>query len=175
LYPDTYILPPEVTPTGLRDILLDTFRQRVTLDLIAEAARQNLTVYDVVILASISEREAVHASEHPQILSVYRNRLNIGMKLDADPTIQYALDNTRGSWWGQITRADYQGVNSPYNTYLQPGLPPGPISNPGIDAIRAAITPAETNYLFFRADCGGSGYHEFAVTYEEHLRNGCTG
>jgi UPF0755 protein len=175
LYPDTYVLPPGVTPTELRDILLDTFRQRVTPDLVASAAAQNFTLYDVVILASISEREAVHATEHPQILSVYRNRLEIGMKLDADPTIQYALDNTRGSWWGQITRADYQGVNSPYNTYLQPGLPPGPISNPGIDAIRAAIEPAETDYLFFRAACSGSGYHEFAVTYDEHLQNGCTG
>jgi len=174
LYPDTYLLPPNITPQGLRDVLLDQFRAEVTPALAQQAAAQGLTLYDVVILASISEREAVHASEHPQIISVYRNRLEIGMKLDADPTVQYALGNSRGSWWAQITRSDYIGVESPYNTYLYTGLPPGPIANPGIAAITAAINPADTDYLFFRAFCDDSGYHEFALTYEQHLRNGCT-
>lgn len=175
LYPDTYQLPPGVTPTGLRDILLDTFKERLTVDMVNDARAQNLSVYEIVTLASISEREAVHSEEHPLIVSVYRNRLDIGMKLDADPTVQYALNNTRGSWWAAITRNDYTNVNSPYNTYLYTGLPPGPISNPGISAIHAAIYPQPSSYLYFRAVCDQTGYHEFAITYEEHLTNGCTG
>lgn len=175
LYPDTYILPPSVTPLELRDTLLDTFRQRVTVPLVNDALAQDITVFEVVTLASIAEREAVHDDEFPLITSVYRNRLAIGMNLGADPTVQYALNNTRGTWWAQITRADYTGVISPYNTYLNEGLPPGPIANPGIASIEAAIYPPETPYYFFRAECNRSGYHEFAETYEEHLRNGCTG
>lgn len=175
LYPDTYLLPPNITPTGLRDTLLNTFRERVTEQMIRDAQTQGFTLYEVVTLASISEREAVHSEEHPLILSVYRNRLAIGMKLDADPTVQYALNNTRGSWWASITRNDYTGVNSPYNTYLYNGLPPGPIANPNLSSITAAIYPQETAYMYFRAACDDSGYHEFAVTYEEHLSNGCTG
>lgn len=175
LYPDTYLLPPDITPEGLRDILLNTFRERVTVDMVNTALAQGLDLYEVVTLASISEREAVHAEEHPMILSVYRNRLNIGMKLDADPTIQYALNGTRGDWWPSITRDDYSNINSTYNTYLYNGLPPSPISNPGIASIEATIYPAVTDYLYFRAFCDNSGYHEFASTYEEHLANGCTG
>jgi UPF0755 protein len=175
MYPDTYALPPEVTPIGLRDILLDNFYAKITPQMRRDAERQNLTIYEAVILASISEREAVHPVEHPTILSVYRNRLEQGIRLDADPTVQYALSNTRGTWWAQITRADYQGVDSPYNTYRNAGLPPGPISNPGVAAIQAAIYPEDTSYLYFRAACDRSGYHEFALTYEEHLQNGCGG
>ena len=175
LYPDTYQLPPGVTPEDLRNILLNTFREKITIDMMNDALAQNLTLFEVVTLASIAEREAVHAEEHPLIMSVYRNRLTIGMRLEADPTVQYPLNNTRGSWWADITRADYANVNSPYNTYLYSGLPPGPISNPGVNAISAAIYPEESDYLFFRAFCDNSGYHEFAVTYEEHLANGCTG
>jgi len=176
LYPDTYELSPDVTPTELRDRLLKTFYLRVLSEnLYIEAASQEMDLYEAVTLASISEREAVHATEHPQIMSVYRNRLAAGMRLDADPTIQYALGNTRGSWWAPITRDDYTNIVSPYNTYLNNNLPPTPISNPAIDAIRAAVFPAETDYIYFRATCDDTGYHEFAVTYEEHLQNGCTG
>lgn len=175
LYPDTYLLPPGITALGLRDTLMETFRERVTIRMVNDAVEQGLTVYEVVTIASIAEREAVHPEEYPLIASVYRNRLDEGIRLGADPTVQYALNNTRGSWWGQITRADYYNVNSPYNTYLYDGLPPSPISNPDLAAIRATIYPEETDYLFFRAECNRSGYHEFAVTYEEHLQNGCTG
>lgn len=175
LYPDTYLLPPGVTPVGLRDTLLDTFRERVTVRMVNDTIEQSLTIYDIVTLASIAEREAVHPAEYPLIASVYRNRLDEGILLNADPTVQYALSNTRGSWWAQISRADYYDVNSPYNTYLYDGLPPSPIANPDIAAIRAAIYPEDTEYLYFRAACDQSGYHEFALTYEEHLENGCTG
>lgn len=173
LFPDTYILPPNISPTELRDILLDTFLRRVGDTLRRDVLEQGYSLRDIVTLASITEREAVHEDEHPQIASVYRNRLDIGMRLDADPTVQYALQGERGAWWPTILLADYQGVVSPYNTYRSTGLPPGPIANPGLAAIRAAAYPAETGYYYFRADCAGTNYHVFATTYEEHLANGC--
>lgn len=173
LFPNTYQLPPDITATGLRDTLLEAFRTNVGLQLISDVQAQGLTMRDAVILASIVEREAVWDDEHPMIASVYRNRLAIGMRLEADPTVQYALNGTRGRWWVNISIADYRGVISPYNTYLNNGLPPGPIASPGISAIRAAIHPAESSYYFFRAKCDGSNYHIFATTYDEHLANGC--
>jgi UPF0755 protein len=173
LYPDTYQLPAEITPEMLRDTLLQTFSERVGTQIPADATRQNLSIYEIVTLASIIQREAIHADEHPMIASVYRNRLEIGMKLDADPTVQYGINGQRGRWWPQITQADYTNVSSPYNTYLVNGLPPGPIANPGISAIRAATYPAESSYFYFRAQCGGTGYHNFATTYEEQVANAC--
>ncbi|MEO1289708.1 MAG: endolytic transglycosylase MltG [Chloroflexota bacterium] len=107
------------------------------------------------------------------IASVYRNRLEIGMNMEADPTVQYGINGTRGEWWVNITVADYRGVNSPYNTYLINGLPPGPIANPSLSAIRGAAYPAQTDFIFFRAKCDGSNYHNFAVAFDEHLANGC--
>jgi UPF0755 protein len=173
LFPDTYQLPAIITPQLLRDILLQQFQDRVTNDLRQEAARQGLSLYQVVTLASIIQREAVRVDEMPLISSVYRNRLDIGMKLDADPTVQYGIGLENGSWWPQITVEDYQGVLSPYNTYRVTGLPPGPIANPGEAAIRAAITPQRSDYLYFRARCDGSGYHNFAETFDEHIANAC--
>ncbi len=173
LYPDTYQIPAQVTPEMLRDILLDTFEQNLTPEIIASAAQQNLTLFEAVSLASIIQREAVHDDEHGRISSVYRNRLRDGMKLDADPTVQYAIGAVNGNWWSQITQADYTGVISPYNTYLNTGLPPSPIANPGISAIRAAVFPETTPFFYFRARCEADGYHNFARTFEEHVANGC--
>lgn len=173
LFPDTYVLPPNISAVELRDTILENFEARVGSQFAADAAGKGFTLYQIVTVASIIEREAVHNDEHPMIASVYLNRYAIGMKLDADPTVQYGLQGQRGSWWPQITIADYRGVISPYNTYLSSGLPPGPISNPGLSAIRAALNPATSEYYFFRARCDGSNYHVFAVTYEEHLANGC--
>lgn len=173
MFPDTYQLPPDITADGLRDMLLRTFRDRVGEGLRDEAIGQGLTLHEVVTLASIIEREAVWRDEHDMIASVYRNRLDIGMKLEADPTVQYGIQGERESWWPQITRADYRDVQSPYNTYLHAGLPPGPIASPGLSAIQAAIFPAESGYYFFRAACDNSHYHNFAVTFEEHVANGC--
>lgn len=173
LYPDTYQLPAGVTVVQLRDILLQTFLDRVGTQIAEDAREQGYTLYEIVTLASIVEKEALHDDEHVLIASVYRNRMDIGMNLDADPTVQYGLDGARGRWWPQITLADYRNVDSPYNTYLYNGLPPGPIANPGISAIRGATYPAESNYIYFRARCDGSGYHDFAITYDEQLANGC--
>lgn len=173
LYPDTYQLPATITPEMLRDTLLEQFVSEVGTDLHDRAKAQDMTLYEAVTLASIIQREAVRADEQPRISSVYRNRLRDGMKLDADPTVQYAIGFEDNTWWPQITQADYTATISPYNTYLNTGLPPGPIASPGITAIRAAINPETTPYFYFRARCDGSGYHNFAVTFQEHLANGC--
>lgn len=174
MFPETYSLPPQITASGLRDVILEEFMTRVGTELYERTVAQGFTLYEIVTLASIVQRESVRTDENPMIASVYRNRLSIGMKLDADPTVQYAIGFSGGTWWPQITQADYSGVISPYNTYLNTGLPPGPIANPSLSAIQAAINPESSPYYFFRAECDGSGYHRFAVTFEEHLANGCT-
>lgn len=172
LFPNTYQLPPDITAFGLRDLLTDEFLRQVGSSAFVRAAQQNRTLFEVVTLASIVQREAIHREEDPQIAGVYLNRLNIGMKLDADPTVQYPLGGA-GNWWRQITQADYQGVISPYNTYRVTGLPPGPIANPGLSAINGVLNPTPSDYFFFQADCSGSGYHNFSETYEEHLSKSC--
>jgi UPF0755 protein len=172
LFPNTYQLPPDISAEGLRDLLLEEFLRQVGAGALVQAAQQNRTLYQVVTLASIVQREAVHPEEHPQIAGVYLNRLNVGMRLDADPTVQYPLGEP-GNWWKQITQADYQGVVSPYNTYRVTGLPPGPIANPGLAAINGVLNPTPSDYFYFQADCGGSGYHNFSETYEEHLAKSC--
>lgn len=173
LFPNTYSLPPEITPTGLRTALTDEFLLEVTNAGIPEqAAAQGWSLYQVATLASIVQREAVHMEEAPQIAGVYRNRLDIDMKLDADPTVQYPLGEP-GDWWTQITRANYTNVISPYNTYLNNGLPPGPIANPGLAALSSVVAPQPSDFLYFQADCGGSGYHNFALNFEQHVANSC--
>jgi UPF0755 protein len=173
LFPDTYQLPPDITATGLRDTLLATFSERVDAQLVADASAQGLSLFEVVTLASIVQRESVHPEENPKIAGVYRNRLDIAMKLDADPTVQYGIGYKDGAWWPQITQDDYTNAVHPYNTYLQAGLPPGPIANPGLSAIRAVVFPVASDYLYFRAACDGSGFHNFARTFADHVANGC--
>ena len=174
-FPDTYTLPRETDVTQLLDAIARNFNANLTTDLQNGFAAQNLGVTEAVTLASIVQREAVHNEEAALIASVYLNRLAIGMKLDADPTIQYALgyQAENNSWWkSPLSFADLEVV-SPYNTYQNPGLPPTPISNPGIEALAAVAFPQESPYYFFRAACDGSGYHVFAETFEEQLANGC--
>ena len=173
MFPDTYQLPPDITAEGLRDTLLEAFRTQVGDRLREDALQDGYSLHQMVTLASIIEREAVWPEEHPLISSVYRNRLDIDMLLQADPTVQYGIQGLRGRWWPNITRADYRGIDSPYNTYLYKGLPPGPIASPSLSAIRAAVYPAESSYFYFRAKCDRSNYHNFATTYEEHEQNAC--
>ncbi len=173
LFPDTYQLPPDINAEGLRDELLQTFLDKTGPQLRQDAQVQDFSLFQIVTLASIIERESVVADENPRIAAVYRNRLAIGMKLDADPTVQYGIGYKDGTWWPQITQDDYVNVLSDYNTYLGPGLPPGPIANPGLSAIRAAVYPEDNDFLYFRAACDGSGLHNFAHSFEEHLANAC--
>jgi UPF0755 protein len=173
LYPATYELSLEANAMDFRAQLLNAFDANLDAGLLADIRASGRTTFQVVTLASIVEREAVVADERPSIASVYLNRLAIGQKLDADPTTQYAIGNTRdGSWWPRITQADYQ-LNAPYNTYVYAGLPPGPIANPSLSSLRAVVYPATTPYYYFRAACDGSGRHVFSVTYEEHLSKAC--
>ncbi len=175
LLPDTYTLPRETdSPTALLLVFLTNFDTQVTPEIRRGLETQGLTLYEGVTLASMVQREAVVAEEMPLIASVFLNRLRQGMRLESDPTVQYAIgfDASRGGWWPVPLTGNDLGTNSAYNTYQHPGLPPGPIASPGLNALRAAAFPAQTPYLYFRAACDGSGRHTFAETYEEHLKNG---
>ena len=175
LFPDSYIFPRQTSASEMVSELLRNFALHLTPDLKNGFEKQGLSVYEAVTLASMVQREAVHEEEGPLIASVYLNRLRIGMKLDADPTVQYAIGYNilQRTWWtNPLTLLDLQ-LNSPYNTYIYEGLPPTPIANPGLDALRAVAFPEETKFYFFRAKCDGSGFHEFVETFEEHLQNAC--
>jgi UPF0755 protein len=133
---------------------------------------QELSLHEAVTLASIVEREAVLEEERPIIARVFINRLVQGMRLQADPTTQYALgyQASTNSWWKSgLTLADLQ-YQSPYNTYFVEGLPPGPIANPGLSSLQAVAEPATANYIFFVADCAPeqNGRHLFSETFAEH-------
>ena len=174
LFPDTYHLNSESQPIELVATMLETFDRRVTPELRDGFRAQGLTLHQSVTLASIVEREAVITDERPLIASVFLNRLAQGIKLDADPTVQYALGRQPdGSWWKTGLTLDDLLVDSPYNTYVGPGLPPAPISNPGLESLRAVAFPASSPFLFFRAACDGSGRHTFAETFDQHQQNAC--
>lgn len=175
LYPDSYILPRVTTADQLIDTLLRNFSLHLRIDLREGFGRQGLTIYQAVTLASIVQREAMQAEEAPLIASVYLNRLKIGMKLDADPTVQYALgyNAVQQSWWTNPLSTNDLQFDSPYNTYRVDGLPPTPIDSPGLSALRAVASSADTPYYYFSARCDGSGYHDFTQTFEEHLQNLC--
>ena len=154
--------------------MLRGFQDQVASQLQLEG--QTLTLDQVVTLASIVEREAQDPSERPIIASVYLNRLRLGINLQADPTVQYALTQfplsvTAYGYWKKDLTLDDLKVDSPYNTYVHAGLPPGPIANPGLDSINAVVRPARTTYLFFVAKNDGTGKHAFAETLAEHLAN----
>jgi UPF0755 protein len=131
------------------------------------AAERGLSVREVVTLASLIEKETSKPEERPIVAAVYVNRLKIGMPLQCDPTVIYAL-MLANRWNGNIRRDDLQ-INSPYNTYRFPGLPPGPIASPGRASLEAALNPADVPYLYFVSRNDGS--HVFARTLEEHNRN----
>jgi len=175
LFPDSYIFARTITADELIDQLVRNFSLHLSADMKNGFEKQGLTVYQAVTLASIVEREAVQDEEKPLIASVYLNRLRIGMKLDADPTVQYAMgyDSVSRGWWKNPLSLDDLKFNSLYNTYTYVGLPPAPISNPGLKALQAVAFPGETSYYYFRAKCNGSGFHIFAETFDEQLANGC--
>lgn len=176
LFPDTYRFPVFAsTPELVIAPFLDNFVRRVGSEGLADG-RSGLSGRELVNLAAIVEREAVQSDERPLIASVYLNRLNGacpdvgGRYLQADPTVQYAR-GVAGNWWWKPERiSEYAEVKSPYNTYLNEGLPPGPIANPGLNAIEATQNPAQTAYCFFVAT-GDDGRHVFAQTLAEHEQN----
>ncbi|GIV80728.1 MAG: aminodeoxychorismate lyase [Anaerolineae bacterium] len=184
MFPGEYKLPPDVTPSQLVEAMLTAFNQAITDEMIQRAAQQGLTFYQALTLASIVQREAVAPDEAPVIASVYLNRLRRSMKLDADPTVQYAIGFRDGTWWPRLSgEADYYALgvvqaNAAYNTYLKRDgaplselLPPGPICSPGLAAINAVLNPAQTEYLYFRS-CDDLR-HIFTMTLEEHSAVAC--
>ena len=175
LYPGAYTLERQAGIAELLPQILMNFETQVNPELRNGFSLQGLNLCQAVTLASIVQREAVLEDEMPLIASVFYNRMNSGAILAADPTVQYALgyNQSQGTWWtNPLSLQDLQ-VNSPYNTYIYQGLPPGPISNPGLAALQAVAFPAQTAYHYFRAACDGSGHHLFAETYQEHLTNEC--
>jgi len=164
LFPDTYRLTGDTSEEELVSAMVRRFKQVFTPEWEQRAAELGMSVYEVVTLASIIEKEARKPEERPIIAAVYHNRLRRGMKLDADPTVQYGLGK-----FEPLLYADLK-IDTPYNTYLHPGLPPGPIANPGRDSLYAALYPADVDYLYFVA-CSDDGAHAFARTLKEQLRN----
>jgi UPF0755 protein len=170
LFPNTYDVPPRYSARDFAQLMVLTLGKNFTPAMRQEAARQHRSTYDVLTLASIVEREAKVDSDRPKIASVFLNRLRQGIPLYSDPTVQYAA-GTPSKWW-PVLRDSPSNVHphSPYNTYTHGGLPPGPISNPGLRSIEAALNPAKTDYLYFVAmnDCK---HHVFARTLEEQQIN----
>lgn len=177
LFPDTYeLLADQATPEAFLQRQLDIFNERVVplyRQMTTDIARP-MTLHEVLTLASIVERETAVDDERPIIAGVYLNRLARGIRLEADPTVQYAMgyQPQTGQWWkSPVYLEEYSKVLSPYNTYLNAGLPPGPIANPGLKSIAAVLKPAQHDYLFLMAAADGSGRHVFARTFTEHLEN----
>lgn len=160
LFPSTYKFKRSATPAQIRRAM------RAQFDKVWRKIAKGAPSRETVILASLVEKEAVLESERSRIAGVYANRLKIGMKLDADPTVEYAA-RLDGRWRGTIYKSDLANPNR-YNTYLHPGLPPGPIANPGEASLRAALKPEETKAVYFVAAPDGSGAHVFSETFAAH-------
>ena len=167
LRPETYVLPADVTATDLVRLMAEGFKAEWQPSWDARLDSIDMTKLQLVTLASIVEGEARADDEREIIAGVYRNRLRIGMALQADPTVQYAISLKRGRRKSRLFEKDYQ-FKSPYNTYLNPGLPPGPVNSPSRRSLEAALYPADVRYLYFVAR--PDGRHVFSRTYSEHLR-----
>lgn len=161
LFPNTYLFFDGDSPTSVLDNVVSEYKN-FWRDAFRDRARElNMTEHEVVTLASIIEGEAIYDNERPIISGVYHNRLNRGMRLQADPTIQYIIEDGPR----RLLNRDLK-IDSPYNTYKYEGLPPGPINSPGAESLKAALYPAENEYLFFVAR--GDGYHTFTTNEKEH-------
>jgi len=167
LFPDTYALPRRTTAEQLTARMVTRFGKALTPEIRQQATARGLSLRQLVTLASLVEKETAKAEERPLVAAVYWNRLKIGMGLQCDPTVIYALER-EGRYTGNLTREDLQ-FDSPYNTYRYAGLPPGPIAAPGQAALEAAAQPADVAFLYFVSRNDGS--HAFASTLEEHTRN----
>lgn len=171
--PNTYEFYWNISAEKFRDKMLDEYNRFWTKERIAKAAELNLTPVQAITLASIVHKETVKKSERPTVAGVYLNRLRDGMKLQADPTVIYALKLRDNDFDQIIKRVLYNDlfIASPYNTYQNLGLPPGPIAMPDVDAIDAVLNPEKHDYLYFCASVEKFGYHEFASTMEQHNVN----
>jgi len=172
LFPDSYLLRPGATAQDLVRRLLDNFALQLSSQNQAAYEARGITIYEAVTIASLIEREAVQDEERPLIASVIFNRLEAGQMLEIDATVQFAI-GTSANWWPPMGGLDLRNQPSPFNTYTVIGLPAGPISNVRRASLDAVAFPAQTPYLYYQARCDGSGFHNFATTYEEHVANLC--
>ncbi len=172
LFPDTYRFGSDATADQIVVQMLTNFDNRFTPEMLVQQKASGLSMLQVITVASIVEREAVVPEERPIIAKVYLNRVDQGMLLNADPTLQYSI-GSEADWWPKVTDAAIAS-DSPYNTYKFPGLPPRPISNPGLASIQAVLQPADVTYLYFVAKDDGSNSHVFANTNDEQNQNRCT-
>ena len=163
LFPATYDFEAALLPSTVISRFKTKFDETWTPEMDVRAKAIGLTKNEVVTLASIVEREVRAHEEGPMVAAVYTNRLKKGMRLEADPTVQYA----KGEWVSRLTYADYRNTDSPYNTYRVKGLPPGPICSPGLNSLKSALWPAQTNALFFVASEDGL-HHSFSDSYRDH-------
>jgi len=161
LFPDTYTLVKDMSAEEILGVMVRRFQRKFTPEMERKAKEEGLTRNQVVTIASIIEKETGVEAEKPMVSAVIRKRLSLGMPLQMDPTIIYGLKK----FGGNLTKKDLKTPNS-YNTYLTPGLPPGPICNPGLSALKAAIYPSDTDYLYFVSRNDGS--HRFSRTLKEH-------
>ena len=174
LFPAKYPIRKRDTGRDVVQRMLQAFADNVPASVQERASAEGLTLHEVVTLASIIEREAVVPEERPIMAQVFLKRLGLGIALEADPTVQYAVGSDPASvrqygyWKKELTQQDLD-IDSPYNTRVESGLPPGPICSPGLDSINAVVNPSDTNYQFFVAKPDGS--HAFAETFQEHLEN----
>jgi UPF0755 protein len=165
LFPETYALARTTPASRLIELMVERFR--ATYGELVKDHPAGMTIRQVVTLASLVEKETAQGSERPIVSAVYRNRIKIGMGMQADPTVVYALTKA-GRYDGNIRRADLD-FDSPYNTYKYPGLPPGPIASPGRASLEAALAPSDDQYLYFVSR--NDGTHVFAETLKEHNAN----
>ncbi len=171
MFPDTYLIPQTATPAAIARLFLDTFNKKVTEQMRADALKTGLSFNQVIILASIVEREGVNDSDRPVIAGILLKRLKASWPLQADATLQYILGYqvNQKTWWKKGVDASDKLINSPFNTYKNPGLPPSPIANPGLASIKAVIYPTDSPYWFYLHDVQGAAH--YAETIEEHNEN----
>jgi len=169
LFPDTYLFPKDATPEGIVNKMLTTFEKKTNLDTSLKSTK------DIIILASIVERETLSDEERPIVAGILDKRVKARWPLQADATLQYAAATVRCAgnlldckWWEPVLKADLE-IKSAYNTYKYPGLPPGPICNPGLSSIKAALAPTASDYWYYLHDAGGAIH--YAKTIEEHNLN----
>lgn len=167
LFPDTYLIPKDAGIDLVISIMKGNFEKKYS----TISKKSSLSDRETVIIASLIEREAKLDLDRPLVASVIMNRLRIGMPLQIDATVQYALgdENNNGKWWKRDLTRDDLKIDSPYNTYVNVGLPPAPISNPGLDVLNAAANPVNSSYLYYISD--SSGKNHYAKTIEEHNSN----
>jgi UPF0755 protein len=162
LFPETYSIESDYSIEEILKLMADEFNNRLTEEMRERAKELNLSIYDLIILASLVEKEVRYAEDRPIVAQIFFKRLKLEMPLQSDATLQYLMDAPKEDVSIEDTK-----INSPYNTYQNVGLPPGPVANPGIAAIEAVLNPADTDYLYFVAD--REGHNHYAYSYEEHL------